>query len=183
MRGVVCAAALLLLTGCASNERFLWEEYTAAGLSSIGAGHYPRAEQYLTRALAKAEELGPQEQGISLNSLGELYRRQRRNSEAEHMFIRALEVKEAGLGRNHPDVAVTLTNLGLVYLEEERPEKAAPLLERALSIQETRSSKSAARARTLAALAVAYHRLGRDAEAAVMEDRARATTEQEAPER
>jgi Tfp pilus assembly protein PilF len=176
--------AAVLFAACATSERFLWEEYTSVGVASIGAGQYRQAEHFLKRALVKAEDLGPREQGISLNSLGELYRRQRRHEDAERMFTRALQIKEAGLGPNHPDVATTLTNLGLVYLAEGRDQDAAPLLERALAIQERKlSAKNPAIGRTLAALAEVYRHLGREAEAGPLEERARVFREREGADR
>jgi tetratricopeptide (TPR) repeat protein len=172
---------LLLGAGCASSERFLWEEYTGLGVASIAAGEYRNAEQFLNRALVKAGDLGPTEQGITFNGLGELYRRQRRYEEAERMFTRSLELKESALGRDHPDVATTLVNLGLVHLAEGRNAEALPLLERALTIQETASVKRETLARTLTALTETYRRLGQ-------EDKARETDERrrllpEAPRR
>ena len=184
-RRLMLGLALTLLAGCATtSERFLWEEYTSVGIASIGAGQYRQAEQFLNRALVKADGLGAKEQGISLNGLGELYRRQHRLQDAERMFARALQVKEAGLGLDHPDVAITLTNLGLVYLAERRDAEAAPLLERALAIQQSKlSKKSAAMGRTLTALAEVYRHLGREAEAGPLEERARSIREQEGADR
>jgi tetratricopeptide (TPR) repeat protein len=165
-------AAGALVGGCATSDRFLWEEYTGVGVASIGTGEYRQAEQFLTRALAKSEALGAKEQGISLNSLGELYRRQGRHQDAERLFLRALDVKEAGLGPDHLDVAVTLTNLGLVYIAEGRDQEAAPLLERALAIQETKlSPKSLALGRTRTALVAVYRHLGREDKAQALETR------------
>ena len=180
MKWALVVLSALLVAGCASSERFLWEEYTGIGVAAIGTGEYRQAEQFLNRSLAKAEELGPKERGISLNGLGELYRRQGRNEEAERMFLRALQVKETALGRDHPDVATTLTNLGLLYVTERRDHEAAPLLERALAIQEKKlPAKNPAIGRTLAALAAAYRHLGRGTEAAPLEQRVRVFREQE----
>ena len=173
-RLVLLLAVVTLLAGCASSERFLWEEYTGMGAASVAAGEYREAEQLLTRALAKAETLSAKEQGISLNGLGELYRRQGRLPDAERMFVRALNVKQASLGRDHLDVAVTLTNLGLVYIAEGRDQEAEPLLERALAIQETKlPPKSAALGRTLTALVEVYRHLGREDKAQALETRRR----------
>ena len=63
---------MALVTGCATSEQFLWEEYTGMGAASVAVGEYRQAEQFLTRALTKSEALGAREQGISLNGLGEL---------------------------------------------------------------------------------------------------------------
>lgn len=166
--------ALLLLAGCASSERLLWEEYTSAGLQAFGAGQYGRAESFLNRAAQKAEELGPQELGRSLNNLGELARRRGKLTEAEHFFARAVAVKETGLGVDHPDVATSLNNLAQVYLAQHREADAAPLLERSLAIQEKAlDDEHPALRRTMVVLAEVYRRLGRADDAFYMEVRAR----------
>jgi tetratricopeptide (TPR) repeat protein len=179
---LVCGA--LLVAGCASSERLLWEEYTSAGLQAYGAGQYGRAEMFLNRAAKKAEDLGPQELGRSLNNLAELARRQGRAAEAEHLFARALAVKEAGLGRDHPDVATSLNNLAQVYVAQGRDVAAVPLLERSLGIQEkTLDPEHPVLRRTLTLLAVVYRHLGRADEAFILDVRAHLLREDPAPER
>ena len=170
MKLAAVVLASFVFVGCASREHFLWQEYTSEGIAAVGAGDYPRAERFFARALAKANDLGPKEQGIALNGLGELYRRQGRLGDAERTLLRALEVKEQGLGPNHPDVATSLANLGLLYVANGRELDAAPLLERALAIQERRPEK-ASWLRTMATLAEVYRRLGRDHDAFVLETR------------
>jgi tetratricopeptide (TPR) repeat protein len=166
--GAVC------LAGCASSERLLWEEYTTAGLQAYGAGQYGRAEMFFTRAAKKAEELGPEELGRSLNNLGELARRRGHVTQAEHLFRRAVAVKETGLGLDHPDVATSLNNLAQVYAAQGRHAEAAPLLERSLAIQEKAlDSEHPVLRRTLTVLADVYRRLGRDQDAFIMDVRAR----------
>ena len=171
MKVAAVVLAALVLAGCASRAQFLWQEYTSEGIAAVGNGDYPRAERFFTRALAKANELGPKERGIALNGLGELYRRQGRLDDAERTLLRAVEVKEQGLGPNHPDVATSLANLGLLYVANGRELDAAPLLERALAIQERRSPEKASWLRTMATLAEVYRRLGRDHDAFVLETR------------
>jgi tetratricopeptide (TPR) repeat protein len=170
---VAVALLLQLMTGCASSDRFLWEEYTGLGVAAISVGDYREAEQYLNRALVKAGSLGPAEQGITLNGLGELNRRQSRLEEAERLFTRSLALKEAANGPDHLDVATTLANLGLVYLAQDRAAEALPLLERALTIQQARGARPATLERTLTALAETYRRLGQEDKAQEVEMRRR----------
>jgi len=171
--GIVVLSGVLFV-GCASSDRLLWEEYTSAGVAAVDSRHYARAEMYFNRALLKAENLGPEERGISLNGLGETYRRQGRTADAEKMYKRALAVKEVALGPDHPDVATTLTNLGVLYAASGRDQDAVPVLERSLSIREKRRGSEHPTLRpTLLALAAAYQRLGRAHDAFVMEVRLR----------
>jgi tetratricopeptide (TPR) repeat protein len=183
LKALLVIALALLVTGCASSERFLWEEYTNEGLAAFRAGQFNRAEAYLNRAAQKAEELGPVEMGRSLNNLGELNRRRAqaasgaerraRAAEAERLFRRSLAVKEAGIGPDSPDVATTLNNLAQLYAADGRVQDAMPLLERSLAIQEkTLDAEHPALARTLRGLAAMYRTVGRDHDAFVLETRA-----------
>ena len=175
---ILCASALVL-AGCGSSARLLWEEYTSAGLGAYRAGQYNRAAMYFNRAAQKAEELGPQELGRSLNNLGELARRRGQTAEAERYFTRAIAVKEV-LGQDHPDVATSLNNLAQVYVVQGRDADAIPLLERSLAIQEKAlDPEHPALRRTLVLLGDVYRRLGRAEEAFITDVRARMLREDE----
>jgi tetratricopeptide (TPR) repeat protein len=178
---VLLGALVLVLAGCASSAQLLWEEYTNAGLGAYRAGQYNRAAMYLNRAVQKAEELGPQELGRSLNNLGELARRRGQTAEAERLFTRALAVKEM-LGKDHPDVATSLNNLAQVHVVQGRDADAIPLLERSLAIQENAlDPEHPALRRSLTALGDVYRRVGRPEEAFIVDVRARMLREEENP--
>jgi tetratricopeptide (TPR) repeat protein len=68
--------------------------------------------------------------------LAELYRAQANYAAAEPLFLKALKIREKGLGPNHPDTAVSLNNLALMYLSQRDYTSAAPLFGRALEIRE-----------------------------------------------
>jgi tetratricopeptide (TPR) repeat protein len=172
LRAVALAVVALLAAGCASSARFLWQEYTSEGVAAVGMGDYALAERFFSRALTKANDLGARERGISLNALGELHRRQGRIDDAERLLTRALEVKEAGLGPDHPDVATSLTNLALLYAGAGRVGDALPLLERALTIQDrSLGARGPGLMRTVGALAEVYRALGREENAATFDVR------------
>lgn len=180
-RVAALVAVAVVLAGCGSSARLLWEEYTSAGLGAARAGQYNRAAMYLNRAAQKAEELGPLELGRSLNNLGELARRRGQTAEAERLFTRSLSVKEL-LGPEHPDVATTLNNLAQVYIMQDRDTDAIPLLERSLTIQEkTLDPEHPALRRTLTILADVYRRLGRADDAFITDVRAHMLREEEEP--
>ena len=181
---VTLACAACVLAGCASDARFLWEEYTNAGLGAYRAGRYGRAEMFLTRAAQKAEELGPVELGRSLNNLGELNRRRGNAAEAEQLFQRALTVKQTGLGAEHPSVATTLNNLAQIYVDQGRDADAAGALERSLRIQEkVLDPEHPVLRRTLTLLAEVYRHLGRDDDAFILEVRTRMLRDATPPSR
>jgi tetratricopeptide (TPR) repeat protein len=57
-------------------------------------------------------------------------------SAAEQLHVRALAIRETGLGLEHPDVALSLNNLANVYWEQGRYDEAEQLHKRALAIRE-----------------------------------------------
>jgi tetratricopeptide (TPR) repeat protein len=178
-RRLVLGALVLALAGCASSAKLLWEEYTNAGLGAARAGQYNRASMFLNRAAQKAEELGPQELGRSLNNLAELARRRGQTEEAERLFMRALAVKEV-LGKDHPDVATSLNNLAAMYIAQGRETEAIPLLERSLTIQERAlDPEHPALRRTLVVLGDAYRHTGRAEDAFITDVRVRMLREEE----
>lgn len=103
-------------------------------------------EERLTRALAEAEALGADDLRLAaaLNDLGVFYYRANRDSEAEPLHKRALEIQEKTLGPTHPDVVKTLFNLAALYYARNRYGDSETLLKRALEIlREARLGRAA----------------------------------------
>jgi CHAT domain-containing protein len=73
----------------------------------------------------------------SLNNLAALYDIQGNYGAAEPLYQRALRIREAALGRDHPSVATSLSNLAVLYSAQGNYGKAEPLYQRALRIWET----------------------------------------------
>jgi tetratricopeptide (TPR) repeat protein len=72
----------------------------------------------------------------STNSLGGWYYVQGKNTEAEPLLKRALEIKENVLGKDHPSVARSMNNLALLYYAQGKYTEAEPLFRGALAILE-----------------------------------------------
>jgi hypothetical protein len=62
--------------------------------------------------------------------------------------VRALLIKEAHLGSDHPDVALTVHNLAVLRAEQGRSDEARVLLARALRTFENRLDDEHPRTRT-----------------------------------
>lgn len=71
----------------------------------------------------------------SINNLARIYMAQGKPDLAESCYREALEVREAALGPNHPEVGASLNNLAEVYRSLRRYDEAETLLRRALVIQ------------------------------------------------
>ena len=72
----------------------------------------------------------------SLNDLAALLEATNRHSETEPLYRRALAIKEAALGPDHPDVAKCMSNLAALLGDLNRHSEAEPLYRRALKITE-----------------------------------------------
>ena len=70
----------------------------------------------------------------SLNSLAGLYRARLEFDAAEPLYARALEIREAVFGPDHPLLAETLNNMAALYRAQGRTEEADQLYRRALTI-------------------------------------------------
>jgi len=57
---------------------------------------------------------------VSLNNLAGLYWATGRYAEAEPLYVRALQIAEKDLGKDHLEVARSLNNLAVLYRETGR---------------------------------------------------------------
>lgn len=71
---------------------------------------------------------------MTCNNLGAVAATHGDGEEAERRYRQALRLKEALLGPDHPDVAVTLHNLGVLRNSQGADDEAVALLQRALGI-------------------------------------------------
>ena len=95
-----------------------------------------------------------------------MYQAQGKYAEAEAHYKRALAIREAKLGKDHPDVARTLNNLADVYEAQGKYAEAEAHYKRALAIREAKLGKDHPDvAQTLNNLAVVYRAQGKIAEA------------------
>ena len=65
-----------------------------------------------------------------------LYQAMGQHAKAEPLYQRSLEIREAKLGKDHPDVADSLNNLAWLYQAMGQHAKAEPLYQRSLQIGE-----------------------------------------------
>ena len=93
------------------------------------------AIEYCCKAIELQKELNLEiDLAASLNNLALLYNSQGRYSEAEPLYLQALELRKHLLGEDHPDVATSLNNLAGLYYSQGRYDQAEPLLVQALEL-------------------------------------------------
>jgi len=115
-----------------------WESYNEAGERAVEQGLYAEAEEMFQAALREADNFGPLDPRLaaSLNNLASLYLLQGKYSQAEPIFLRALEIQEKILSPNHPEIAAILNNLGELYNAQGKYDRAEELFQQALEIRE-----------------------------------------------
>ncbi len=126
-------------------ERRAWAEHTLHAVNSafplVEYSTWTQCERLLAQALTAAQliELYQFVSGDAGRLLHEtacyLYERGR-YSEAEALYLRALQIRERQLGPEHPYTATNLNNLALLYSEQGKYEEAESLYLRALQIRE-----------------------------------------------
>src|SRR4028118_327987 len=96
---------------------------------------YELAIEYFKKAIGLQQELEMEaELSSSLNYLAELYQSQGRYSEAEPLYLQAVEIDRRSLPEDHPDLAMGLNNLALLYKSQGRYSEAEPLFLQAVEI-------------------------------------------------
>jgi tetratricopeptide (TPR) repeat protein len=104
-------------------------------LRAAGAKDYPKAEQAFLKALQEAEKIGPDDSrvGTTLNDLGLVYRAERKYSEAEGAYRRALNIMEDAYG-DSIDVGNVNFNIAGVMFDQGHKAEAISNLRRTLGI-------------------------------------------------
>jgi len=129
-----------LLTGvtpaCGQDEG-PWKASILQGVDAAGKNDFPRAEQSFLKAVHEAEAFGPQDirVGITLNSLGLVYRAEHKNSDAEGAYRRGLVIIEHTYP-NSIDVANVNYNIANVMFDQGHEAEAMPVIQKSLTIYE-----------------------------------------------
>ncbi|MBD2540372.1 tetratricopeptide repeat protein [Coleofasciculus sp. FACHB-SPT36] len=93
------------------------------------------AIEYFGRAIALEKELRLlTELATDLNNLALLYESQGRYSEAEPLYLQAIDIDKKSLPADHPGIATDLNNLAGLYESQGRYSEAEPLYLQALDI-------------------------------------------------
>src|SRR5215510_12147353 len=116
-----------------------WHIENEKGARFYQQGHYPEAEQAFRLALQEAEQFGPTDTRVAivLNNLASLCHNQRKLTEAEVLYQRALAIRSEAYGPQHRMVAQSLNNLASLYREIGKYQEAEDFLQRALAIAES----------------------------------------------
>ena len=116
-----------------------WKTLFMQALYAAGANDYPKAEQTFLAALKEAERFGGDDArvGTTVNSLGLVYRSERKYSEAEAAYRRALTILAKDYGEDSIDVANVNFNIATVMFDQGHQISAMPFLQRTLGTYES----------------------------------------------
>jgi len=118
----------LVLAGCPNDEK----DFTAwLNRNNEWLLNAREAEHWINRFQLQFKEVGE-----LLNDMGYYLEKIAQYEQALPLYLRALEILEKVLGKEHPDVATSLNNLAMLYNSQGKYEEALPLYLRALEIWE-----------------------------------------------
>ncbi len=112
-----------------------WRTLVLQALHAAGAKDYPKAEQAFLKAVQEAARFGPDDPrlGTTLNSLGLVYRAERKLGESEGAYRRALAIMETAYG-DSIDVGNVNFNIAGVMFDQGHQIEALPNLRKTLAI-------------------------------------------------
>ena len=115
-----------------------WKTLFMQALHAAGANDYSKAEQTFLAALKEAERFGADDArvGTTVNSLGLVYRSEKKYGEAEAAYRRALAILEKAYGDDSIDVANVNFNIATVMFDQGHQSSAMPFLQRTLGTYE-----------------------------------------------
>ncbi|MES1260612.1 MAG: tetratricopeptide repeat protein [Acidobacteriota bacterium] len=141
-----------------------WKNLVMQALSAAGAGDYGKAEQVFQKALHEAERFGPGDPrvGATLNSVGLVYKAEKRYTEAEASFRRSLAILEKAYGYQSIDVANINFNIATVLSEQGKAPAALPFLEKSLAGYRRQLGPQSLKTASVLCMIGDAHRLMRD---------------------
>ncbi|HEX8494008.1 MAG TPA: tetratricopeptide repeat protein [Pyrinomonadaceae bacterium] len=127
-----------VLGGPIAAQESVWLREHRAGAAARKRGQLEDAERHYEKALKEAEKFGEQDKRLpeSLHNLALVYKLQKRYSEAERLFVRAIEIYRRISGPDHHIVAFEIENLAELYVAAGKIDEAEPLLTQSLAIAE-----------------------------------------------
>jgi tetratricopeptide (TPR) repeat protein len=137
-------------------------------LYEASAKDLAKSEQTFLLALKEAERFGPEDPrvGTTLNSLGLVYRAEKKYADAETFYKRALVILLKSYGIDSIDVANVNFNIATVMFDQGHQPAAQPFLQRTLVTYENILGSSSLKTAAVLCMLGDIHRLAKDFPAA-----------------
>ena len=142
----------------------VWKTSFMQALYAAGAHDYPGAEQLFLKAMKVAERFGEDDArvGSTVNSLGLVYRSEKKYAEAEAAYRRALIVLTKAYGDTSIDVANVNYNIAAVMFDQGRQTAAVPFLQKTLSVYEAMLGAGSVKTASVLCMLGDSYRLNKD---------------------
>jgi tetratricopeptide (TPR) repeat protein len=137
--GALLVALFLRPTARGQEAEEVWKGILSRALAMDAARDYRHAETLFLQALHEAERFGEDDPHVAttLTSLGLNYRHQRKFSEAESAWRRALTIIEKESDEDSEDIADATFNVATVMVDQGHQTAAMPLIQKSLGIYES----------------------------------------------
>ena len=121
------------------NAEEQWKRLVMQALYAASSNNYSSAEQIFLRATHEAERFGAEDArvGTTLNSLGLIYRAEKKYPDAENSYRRALAILEKAYGAGSIDVANVNFNIASVMFDQSHQQSALPYIQKAMVAYQT----------------------------------------------
>jgi tetratricopeptide (TPR) repeat protein len=145
-------------------EEDAWKNLVMKGLYEASAKDFTKSEQIFQQALKEAEKFGPEDPriGTTINSLGLVYKEEKKFGDAETAFRKALAILQKTYGNESLDVANVNFNLATVLFEQGHQPAAQPFLQRALLTYESSLGSNSMKTGAVLCMLGDIHRLAKD---------------------
>lgn len=140
-----------------------WRNLVMKALSFAAAHDYPQSEQLFQKALREAARFGPNDPrvGTTFNSLGLVLKEEKRYSEAESFFRRALGVLEKAYGYDSIDVANINFNIASILADQGKHADSMPQLQKSLATYRRQLGAKSLKSATVLCMIGDAHRASR----------------------
>jgi tetratricopeptide (TPR) repeat protein len=137
--GALAAITLSSVARAQDDVEEAWRTLFMRALYEASANNSAKAEQTFEQALKQAERFGPQDArvGTTVNSLGLVFRSEKKYADAEAAYRRALSILEKAYGEDSIDVANVNFNIATVMFDQGHQTAAMPFLRKTLTTYET----------------------------------------------
>ena len=132
---VICG--LVLIPSAFAQDARAWTGHMMEAIKALGTNDYAAAEQAYLKAVHETESFPAKDarRGSTLNSLGLVYRAEKKYSEAEAAYRRALPIMQAAYGDSIDSANVNL-NIAVVMASQGHEADSLPNLQSALATYE-----------------------------------------------
>lgn len=139
-RNLLLRAAILSLAvvGAVRADKLeaAWRELITAAVRAGMAKNLPKAEQLMIQAVQQAGRFPPGDPriGATFNSLGLIYREEKKYGDAEKAFEKALGILEQAYGTDSLDAGNVSFNIASVLMADGRYENAIPYIKKSRAV-------------------------------------------------